>query len=56
MLVVQSDLQDTIWIMFILKVISKLCSAENDTYHSEEASDLGHIGLLYCLLSQIKIH
>ena len=54
--VVQLDLQNTIWMMFILKVISKLCSAENNTYQSEEASELGHIGLLYCLLSQNEIH
>ena len=46
----------TISMMLILKVISKLCSAENNTYQSEEASELGHIGLLYCLLCQIKIH
>ena len=45
-------LQDTIWIMFALKIISKLCSAKNNVCRSEEASELGHIGLLYCLSSQ----
>ena len=49
--VVQSDLQDTIRMMFISKIISKLCSAKNNTCQSEEASELGHIGLLYCLSS-----
>ena len=38
--------------MFILKIISKLCSAWNNTCQSEEASELGHIGLLYCLPNQ----
>ena len=36
--VVQSDLQDTIWMMFVLKIISKLCSAENNACESEEAT------------------
>ena len=49
--VVQMDLQYTIWMMFALKIISKLCSAENNARKSEEASELGHIGLLYCLSS-----
>ena len=50
--VVQLDLQDPIWMMFVLKIISKLCSAENNECRSEEATKLGHIGLLsliYCL-------
>ena len=50
-LTAQSDLQDIIWMMFIVKVVSKLCSAENNTCQSEEASELGHIELLYCLSS-----
>ena len=39
--VVQTDLQDTIWMMFVLKINSKLCSAENNARKSEEASELG---------------
>ena len=49
---VQSDLQDTIWMMFVLIIISKLCSAKNNACKNEEASELGHIGLLYYLSSQ----
>ena len=47
--VMQSDLQVTIWMIFLLKIISKLCSAENNVCQSEEATELGHFGLLYCL-------
>ena len=32
--------------MFVLKIISKLCSAENNVCRSEEATEVGHIGLL----------
>ena len=35
---VVNDLQDTMWMIFILKVISKLNSAENNACQSEEAS------------------
>ena len=38
--------------MFTLKLISQLCSAKNNARKNEEASELGHIGLLYCLSSQ----
>ena len=38
--------------ILILKVTSKLSSAENDTCQNEEASELSHIGLLYNLSSQ----
>ena len=34
-----------------LRMISKLCSAENNICESEETSELGHNGLLYCLSS-----
>ena len=37
--------------MFILKIISKVCNAENSACQGEETSELGHIGLLYCLSS-----
>ena len=49
--VAQLDIQDTIWMIFILKIISKLCSAENNICESE-ASEQGHIVLLFCLPSQ----
>ena len=32
-------------------MISKLCSAENNTCQSEETSELSHTELLYCLSS-----
>ena len=50
--VVQPDLQNKIWMMFLLRIISKSCSAENNVCRSEEAIELGHFGLLYCMLSQ----
>ena len=38
--------------IFLLRIISKSCSAENNVCRSEEATELGHFGLLYRLLSQ----
>ena len=52
--VVQLDSQDTIWMMFIWKIISKLCIAENNVCRSEEATELGHIGLLGSIAYQVR--
>ena len=50
--VVQTDLQDTIWMIFVLKMISKLCSAENNAYKSEEATGARSHWAVLCLSSQ----
>ena len=53
--VVQSDLhyEDTTDMAgsVIFKNDLHLCSGENNTCQSEETSELGHTGLLYCLSS-----
>ena len=47
-----TKLTRTIWMIFLLRTISKSCSPENNVCRSEEATELGHFGLLYRLLSQ----
>ena len=54
--VVQSDLQDTIWMIFILEIISKLRSAENNTCQSEEASEVRRSHWAALLLVKSEMH